>query len=99
MVEHRGKVHDYLGMILDYLVDGHVIINMVEYVKGIISNFPEDISATKCTLVADHLFNVREDKDARPLPEEQAREFITWWLTSCSSVHGLAEISNQQSLS
>ncbi len=43
---HRGKVHDYLGMIFDFLEKEKVIINMIEYIKGIINNFPKEIIAT-----------------------------------------------------
>ncbi len=42
----RWKVHDYLGMIFDFLEKGKVMINMIEYIKGIINNFPEEIIAT-----------------------------------------------------
>jgi hypothetical protein len=43
---HRGKVHDYLGMIFDFLKKGKVMINMIEYLKNIINNFPKEIIAT-----------------------------------------------------
>ncbi len=39
---HRGKVHVYLGMIFDFLKEGKVVVNMVEYIKNIIANFPEE---------------------------------------------------------
>jgi hypothetical protein len=29
VVKHRGKVHDYLGMILDYSTEGKVMVNML----------------------------------------------------------------------
>jgi hypothetical protein len=75
VVSHRGKVHDYLGMILDYSSDGKVIINMSEYIKSIIADFPEEISGFRATPAADHLFDVRDPSEARALPEEQARAF------------------------
>ncbi len=56
VAEHRRKVHDYLGMILDFTMDGHVIINMTKYIKTILTNFPEEIIMTKTTPAADHLF-------------------------------------------
>ncbi len=46
MAAHRGKVHDYLGMIFDFSKEGKVVVNMVEYIKNIIANFPEEIVAT-----------------------------------------------------
>ena len=75
VAEHRGKVHDYLGMILDFTMEGHVIINMTEYIKTILSDFPEDISGTRTTPAGDHLFQVRDPSEARLLPEEQATSF------------------------
>ena len=39
VVSHRGKVHDYLGMIMDFLQEGKVMVNMIEYIKSI-SQFP-----------------------------------------------------------
>ena len=46
MATHRGKVHDYLGMIVDFSEKGKVMVNMIEYIKTIIGNFPEEIIAT-----------------------------------------------------
>jgi hypothetical protein len=43
---HRGKVHDYLGMIFDFSEKGKVMINMIKYIKGIINDFPKEIIAT-----------------------------------------------------
>ena len=75
VAEHRGKVHDYLGMMLDFTFDGHVIINMSDYIGTILADFPEEITGMRTTPAADHLFDVRDEAEARPLPEEQAREF------------------------
>jgi hypothetical protein len=72
VAEHCGKVHDYLGMILDFTMEGHVIIKMTEYIKTILTDFPEEITGTKTTPAADHLFQVRDASKARLLPEEQA---------------------------
>ncbi len=75
VVSHRGKIHDYLGMILDYSCEGKVIINMAEYINSIVADFPEEITGFRATPAADHLFDVRDPSEARPLPEEQARAF------------------------
>ena len=37
---HRGKVHDYLGMKLDYSQNGKVKIYMRDYVKDIYNCIP-----------------------------------------------------------
>ena len=39
----RGKVNECLGMILDYKEKGIVKINMIDYVKKMLANFPEDV--------------------------------------------------------
>ena len=33
---NRGKIHEYLGMVFDYSIDGEVHISMVEYVKDLL---------------------------------------------------------------
>ena len=35
----RGKVHDYLGMNLDYTIKGEVKITMIPYIKEMIKDF------------------------------------------------------------
>jgi hypothetical protein len=72
---HCGKVHDYLGMIFDYTQDGKVLVNQIEYIKSIIEDFPEEIKRTRTTPAADYLFTVRDESEAKKLPEEQAVYF------------------------
>ena len=38
----RGKMHDYLRMILDYTVDGEVKVDMIDYVKKMVTEFPQE---------------------------------------------------------
>ena len=66
----RGKIHDYLGMTLDYTVPGKVKINMVEYVKRMINDFPEGDLVEMKTPAANHLFEVRENVEK--VPEDKA---------------------------
>ena len=57
----RGKVHDYLGMRLDYSVPGEVAIDMEDYVAKMLEDFPEqsEIGDYKAnTPAAEHLFKV-----------------------------------------
>ena len=37
---HEGKKHDYLGMTLDYSIDGKVIIDMRDYVIKLLDDLP-----------------------------------------------------------
>jgi len=76
MATHRGKVHDYLGMIFDFLPKGKVMVTMIEYIKNIIKDFPEEIVGTKTSPATDHLFTVMRDPSlVKVLPEEQAMAF------------------------
>ncbi len=44
---HWGKVHDYLRMIVGFSAKGKLIVTMMEYIKNIIKDFPEEITGTK----------------------------------------------------
>ncbi len=72
---HHRKVHNYLDMIFDCSSEGKVMVTMMEYIKNIIKDFPEEIVGTKMSPVADHLFAVRDPSLAKVLPEEQAMAF------------------------
>ena len=43
MVTTRGKIYDYLGMTLDYNIDGKVYITMFKYIAKIIEGFPMEL--------------------------------------------------------
>ena len=62
-------------MIFDFLLKGKVMVTMMEYIKNIIKDFPEEIVGTKMSPAADHLFTVRNPSLAKVLPEEQAIAF------------------------
>jgi len=38
----RGKRHDYLGMVLDCSKDGHLAVDMVNYIKKMVAEFPQE---------------------------------------------------------
>ncbi len=48
---------------------------MVEYIKNIVPNFPEEIIQIPTSPAADHLFMVQDKPMAKPLPEEQTIAF------------------------
>ncbi len=75
MATHQGKVHDYLGMIFNFLAKGKVMVTMMECIKTILNNFPEEIMGTKTSPATDHLSTVRDPSLAKMLPEEQAMAF------------------------
>jgi hypothetical protein len=55
----RGKLHEYLGMKLDYTTDGQVTIDMVDYVQSMVMFFPEQLEKPKVASPwTDQLFTV-----------------------------------------
>jgi hypothetical protein len=56
----RGKIHDYLGMTLDYSEPGVDKINMVDYLKKILDEMPENMDGTATSPAADQLFKITE---------------------------------------
>jgi hypothetical protein len=75
LVVHRGKIHDYLGMDLNFSTDGIVQVSMITYTSKILTDFPEPITTSCATLAVDHLFTVRRESKAKFLPEAQAQAF------------------------
>ena len=71
----RGKIHTYLGMDFDYSTPQTVKVSMIKYAKQCLNYFPEIITSTSSSPAADHLFTVREEGEAKLLPEEQAQQF------------------------
>ena len=68
MNKSRGKVHDYLGMILDFSKPGELTVDMVHYIKTIIDEMPKDMTGHAKTPAGSHLFKVNDspvllDKD------------------------------------
>jgi hypothetical protein len=56
-----GSRHDYLGMTLDYGVPGQVTIDMVNYVKLMVSFFPDKLEKPKVSAPwTNNLFIVNE---------------------------------------
>jgi hypothetical protein len=62
-------------MIFDFLAKGKVMVTMMEYIKNIITDFPEEVIGTKASPAMDHLFPVQDPSLAKVLPEEQAMTF------------------------
>jgi hypothetical protein len=73
LAETVGTLHDYLGMTFDYSFAKEVRVNMWDYLRNVIKEFPEEITRTCATSASDHHFKVRED--GRKLSEELADAF------------------------
>ena len=56
----RGKVHEYLGMTLDFSKQGTVEIKMDKYIKDMLDGVPDDMKGESPTPAANHLFQVNE---------------------------------------
>ena len=74
----RGKVHVYLGMVLDFSVPGVLKIDMVDYVKEMLKKFLEHDDLVKDTDApwSDKLFAV--DEKSKKLTKEKAETFHTF---------------------
>ena len=66
----RGKIHEYLGMTIDYSLDGKVMISMKEYIKSMLEELPDDMGGESATPAGTRLFQVNEE--GTKLGEEQA---------------------------
>ena len=71
----RGKLHEYLGMTLDYRVKGQVTFSMIPYIKEIIELFSkyDDSTSIASTPAAEHIFKV--DEESPKLPQKQHTVF------------------------
>ena len=74
----QRKIHEYLGMQLDFSVVGQVKITMLEYIQEMLEDFHRfDPNKTiSHTAAADHLFKVRDDQPK--LDEQNAQVFHTF---------------------
>ena len=70
---HRGKKHDYLGMWLDFSLDGKVQVQMFDYIENMLKDLPEDMDGTVTSPAADHLFTVSDT--GKKLNREQSEMF------------------------
>ena len=79
MKPSRGKVHDYLGVTLDYSEPGKVKLNMHDYIDTVLSDFPfqEQLKATRkvSSPAAEHLFNI--NPEATKLDKTTSEDFHT----------------------
>ena len=70
-----GPVVDYLGCHIHHPGDGSVQFSQIPYIQQIFNDFPEEITTTRATPAADHLFWVRDESEATFLDEERANAF------------------------
>ena len=71
----RGKKHVYLGMLLDYSTPGEVKIDMTDYVKDMIDEFPVKLKGIAASPATEKLFNVDQGKKLGSLKAEAFHTF------------------------
>jgi hypothetical protein len=81
----RGKIHEYLGMTLDYSEAGKVKIKMIDYVEKMLAELPEDMMGEAPTPAANHLFAVDDSKEK--VSEKRLSSFTHMWQrpSSCAN--------------
>jgi hypothetical protein len=67
----RGKIHDYLGMTLDFSINGQVMVTMINYIKMICMDLPKEMVGSATTPAASHLFRIDNENAAPPPPPGQ----------------------------
>jgi hypothetical protein len=69
----RGKVHEYLGMTLNFSQQGKVKITQVPYIQGMLDELPTDMDREAATAASPHLFEV--NPAAKPLDKNNSTMF------------------------
>jgi hypothetical protein len=69
----RGKVHEYLGITLDFRQQGKVKITQIHYIQGMLDELPADMDGEAATAAGPHLFEV--NPAAKPLDEDDSTMF------------------------
>ena len=93
MITH-GKIHDYLGMQLDFSMPREVKVTMVPYVKEIVALFEQYDNSKKTAKMpaSEHLFKMH--KDIQVLLEKQVAVFHTFVAKNLfASKHAQPDIS------
>ena len=85
MKTSRGKVHEYLGMILDFSEDGKVKIDMRKYVREMLDEFREtvELTTTAETPAAGNLFDAGTGEELDRKWRELFHRFVAKGLFLC----------------
>ena len=57
---NRRKVHEYLGMDLNFSIPGKVRISVINYIKELLAGLPGDMDGEAPTPASAHLFEISE---------------------------------------
>ena len=61
MTVKRGKIHEYLGMTLDFSDDKSFVVDMEAYLTSMCEDLPADMDGVATTPASDWLFKTREN--------------------------------------
>ena len=61
-------MHDYLGMTLDFSVEGKVKVIMKDYIQDMLDKLPSDMDGKAVNPSGEHLFTANEN----PVPLDEA---------------------------
>ncbi len=73
LTHHEGKVHNYLGIDLDYLERKNLKALMIKYINKIFKDFSKEIGSPAADPAADHLFTIWEEGYNQYLSKEKAQ--------------------------
>ena len=73
----RGKVHEYLGMTIDFRSIGEVKLNMYDMIQKLINDLPDDMIGKKNTAAPSYLFDTSNDDECPRLNKERKDTFHT----------------------
>ena len=60
----QGKVHEYLGMTVDFSTPGKVRLNLYDIIQRLINSLPEDMIGEKNTAAPSYLFDTSNDDES-----------------------------------
>jgi hypothetical protein len=72
----RGRIHDYLGMTLDYPEKGKVTIKMLDYLEKMLADLPDKMDDEAPSPAVKHMFAVNDNQTK--VDEEKAQFFHTY---------------------
>ena len=58
----RGKIHDYLGIVIDYTTQGKVVFTMFYYIDNMLNELPEGFDGTSLAPACNHIFDTNDNK-------------------------------------
>jgi hypothetical protein len=97
LMVHQGKVHDYLGMDLDFAMDGIAQVSMITYALKILTDFPKPIMhpVQPQRQITSSPYTTKAKPNS--CQKRKPRPSTTQFPNSCSFANELAEISKRLS--